>query len=760
MEAHICPSDRQLALRARLGTGWSSAAQFTQNRQGVRLGTEEEEHILQVLKRNEQLEKEEKERVAHMLQKLERMKQSCVVQRRNECAFCKQTFGRISNLSVTCADCGRQVCSACSVELPVSDPPKRRSLVDRNWMPVVSAASLHQRVISADGIQSPPAENDTDHSRNKTIGEKRYATRFREASANITQAGQNLLERLKSRRIGQQENGHIMVCKICREARDVWKRSGAWFYKTLPRPQTTSCPCSPRSDTVCSPTELVGQVRSSTEYERDTWVKLQPRRRFSKLNGNESHPQHDKYTDKETGNDELPIRINQQRAPTDPNSTTNVRTSEEQFNVQPSTSDKPHRESPLVSTATYPQMKDSSGILSNAQHNVLTSEYSGEKSAREPPIGSHVVMGTTRSGPITALQFHPAFTTQKTRETSTLTNLASSFGQMNSSKKLANLTGEELSMPIVPVSQSETHTEKPQASNDEARFGMLYFTLYHDTMNRQLHVAIHKAKNLIAMDANGLSDPYVVCQILPSSANSPRPRTSTRPQCLNPVWNEALTFEPFDEKNKHHKTLRFAVLDEDLYGSDWLGEYWLPLSRLTPDRLTDFAVPLGPKKPIGRGQCDLACPSRGKIQLGLRFLEDRRQLCIEVIRCSDLVPMDHNGLSDPFVKLYLRPDKTKKTKQKTQIKKATLFPEFHEQFYYEMRASEAGQRTLEVTVWDFDRGPSNDFIGGLTLGADAKAERRELWLAVFRPPFRRIEAWFQLSSRNEDAVSSTPGVCD
>ncbi|CAH8534063.1 unnamed protein product [Dicrocoelium dendriticum] len=77
-----------------------------------------------------------------------------------------------------------------------------------------------------------------------------------------------------------------------------------------------------------------------------------------------------------------------------------------------------------------------------------------------------------------------------------------------------------------------------------------------------------------------------------------------------------------------------------------------------------------------------------------------------------------------------------------------------------MRASEAGQRTLEVTVWDFDRGPSNDFIGGLTLGADAKAERRELWLAVFRPPFRRIEAWFQLSSRNEDAVSSTPGVCD
>ncbi|CAL8071149.1 unnamed protein product [Calicophoron daubneyi] len=264
------------------------------------------------------------------------------------------------------------------------------------------------------------------------------------------------------------------------------------------------------------------------------------------------------------------------------------------------------------------------------------------------------------------------------------------------------------------------------------------------------------------MDANGLSDPYVVCQILPSSPNSPRPRTSTRPQCLNPVWNEALTFEPFEEKNVQQKTLRLAVLDEDLYGSDWLGEYWLSLSRLPPDRLTDFAVPLGPRKPLHRGEYDLACPTRGKIQLGLRYDEERSQLCVEVIRCADLASMDANGLSDPFVKLYLRPDKAKKTKQKTHIKKGTLFPEFHEQFYYDMNASDASDRTLEVTVWDFDRGPSNDFIGGLTLGADAKAERRELWLAIFRPPYRRIEAWFQLSNRSENNSEpiSTPGICD
>ncbi|VDQ01500.1 unnamed protein product [Trichobilharzia regenti] len=84
-----------------------------------------------------------------------------------------------------------------------------------------------------------------------------------------------------------------------------------------------------------------------------------------------------------------------------------------------------------------------------------------------------------------------------------------------------------------------------------------------------------------------------------------------------------------------------------------------------------------------------------------------------------------------------------------------------ETFFYDLNASEAGSRTLEVTVWDFDHGPSNDFIGGLTLGAGAKAERRELWLAVFRPPYRRIEAWFQLSNRTENGNQfTTPGVCD
>ncbi|TPP58460.1 Rabphilin-3A [Fasciola gigantica] len=560
----------------------------------------------------------------------------------------------------------------------------------------------------------------------------------RPTSAGFLSAGQHWIDQIRLRRRSRQENGQgTLWCNDMPET-EIWKRSGAWFYKTLPRSQMASCPSSPTGSTrtpgnATSPTDLVGPSHTLSETDNNEWVQVQPRN----VIGSPSK------TDGFVPN--LACETTSSKAMNTPPQNLDITAGKESifgmFNAN-GTAGKVH---------PYPEK----------QRKVIGSE--SPRSVPMNPCADPSCRPSMATSPtlVPPLPFHPAFSNTRSQGTSTASALAQSFGLLNASKKVASLTGES-TLPSGPTtSPSVPSRRSSRVASDDAPFGILYFTLYHDTINKQLHVAIHKAKNLIAMDANGLSDPYVVCQILPSSHNSARPRTSTRPQCLNPVWNEALTFEPFEEKNMHQKTLRLAVLDEDLYGSDWLGEYWLSLSRLTSDRLTDFAVPLGPRKPLHRGEFDLACPTRGKIQLGLRYLEEKRQLCVEVIRCSDLAPMDQNGLSDPFVKLYLRPDKAKKTKQKTQVKKATLFPEFHEQFCYEMSPSEAGNRTLEVTVWDFDRGPSNDFIGGLTLGAGAKAERRELWLAVFRPPFRRIEAWFQLSSRNDPGdQSSTPGVCD
>lgn len=39
---------------------------------------------------------------------------------------------------------------------------------------------------------------------------------------------------------------------------------------------------------------------------------------------------------------------------------------------------------------------------------------------------------------------------------------------------------------------------------------------------------------------------------------------------------------------------------------------------------------------------------------------------------------------------------------------------FAQEFFYEITFSELATKTLEVTVWDYDLGKSNDFIGELT----------------------------------------------
>ncbi|KER28257.1 hypothetical protein T265_13618, partial [Opisthorchis viverrini] len=134
----------------------------------------------------------------------------------------------------------------------------------------------------SDNIETPNGRSPTE----ETAGEK-ASQRARSVSTSITQKGHELLERIRERRGSRQTPTTETICKICREAREIWKRSGAWFYKTLPRPSSPAIsPTSPDmmlSQTVSSPTELVQPVTAAqTEQEPTSWIKLQPRRQFSK----------------------------------------------------------------------------------------------------------------------------------------------------------------------------------------------------------------------------------------------------------------------------------------------------------------------------------------------------------------------------------------------------------------------------------------------------------------------------------------------
>ncbi len=66
----------------------------------------------------------------------------------------------------------------------------------------------------------------------------------------------------------------------------------------------------------------------------------------------------------------------------------------------------------------------------------------------------------------------------------------------------------------------------------------------------------------------------------------------------------------------------------------------------------------------------------GRLKIGLWYKD--RILYVRVVRAEGLAGAKSGGLSDPYVKTYLLPDRSKLTKRKTGIQRKTLNPEYNE----------------------------------------------------------------------------------
>ncbi|CAL8110259.1 unnamed protein product [Orchesella dallaii] len=103
---------------------------------------------------------------------------------------------------------------------------------------------------------------------------------------------------------------------------------------------------------------------------------------------------------------------------------------------------------------------------------------------------------------------------------------------------------------------------------------------------------------------------------------------------------------------------------------------------------------------------------KGQVEFGLQYNYKLACLEVKVVGCRDLAAADSKrNRSDPYVKAYLLPDKSKAGKRKTKTKKNTLSPAFDEILKFPLTLSDLQNRTLWLSVWHSDMFGKNEFLG-------------------------------------------------
>ncbi|XP_058510291.1 BAI1-associated protein 3 [Solea solea] len=121
-----------------------------------------------------------------------------------------------------------------------------------------------------------------------------------------------------------------------------------------------------------------------------------------------------------------------------------------------------------------------------------------------------------------------------------------------------------------------------QKTLKHTRYGRISVKCYYDAPEQRLTVEILHAADIIALDANGLSDPFVIVELCPHHLfpMAKSQRTQVKLKTLHPVFDELFYFHVSPEQYRHRfACLTFTVMDYDwLSTNDFAGEALAPLS--------------------------------------------------------------------------------------------------------------------------------------------------------------------------------------
>ncbi|XP_050310849.1 multiple C2 and transmembrane domain-containing protein isoform X4 [Anthonomus grandis grandis] len=272
-----------------------------------------------------------------------------------------------------------------------------------------------------------------------------------------------------------------------------------------------------------------------------------------------------------------------------------------------------------------------------------------------------------------------------------------------SPKPRAPTPGAVAGLDLLPLSSTDEVTRRREAALRQHSFF-------------QLRIYLRRGHGLVAMDKNGLSDPYVKFKI--GGRLVYKSRTIYRD--LNPTWDESFTVpieDPF-------LPITIKVFDYD-WGlqDDFMGSSILDLTTLELNRSNELALALqDPSRPdFDLGEIFISATLYPKsqedkeqyFQKNTRSQDVNKRLksqiwssvvTIVLIEGRNLLACDpETGTSDPYVKFRLGNEK-----YKSRTIWRSLNPRWLEQL--DLHLYDDGDQQLEITVWDKDR-TKDDYIG-------------------------------------------------
>ncbi|KAM4606225.1 extended synaptotagmin-2 [Polymixia lowei] len=227
-------------------------------------------------------------------------------------------------------------------------------------------------------------------------------------------------------------------------------------------------------------------------------------------------------------------------------------------------------------------------------------------------------------------------------------------------------------------------------------------------------IKLKMALRILCLEKQGASDQPSSVQVRKASVTQPATSPSQRlsasesplppPTPPPPIDASTLTLQRRDGEPYSASPVRSAsnLSTSNLSACISSSRKHLAHNESTPSLASDISLPFATLelqqrlRQLQNGSAPSQYPL-GEVQLTVRHSSQRNKLIVVVHACRNLIAFTKDG-SDPFVRLYLLPDKSRTGRRKTSTTKRTLNPIYDQTFEFSVSMVELHRRTLDVAV--------------------------------------------------------------